>query len=135
LAKILRGAGMEKKQSLLVFVGFILVICLSGCLTALKEYPVIPVSINTELDCVEFSYDGIIYRPYGIVSSSKLRGERIAIREDADNGIVCKVKGYEVSEWLIDYLDVFMGGGDMLWKAVDVTVVPAELQQYQEYDY
>ena len=131
---------MKRKLSLIVIVlvGFALVLCLSSCKpTTQKEYPVIPVAVNSELGCVELIYDGIIYRPYGVIGSSKLRGEQIGIREDITDGkgIVCEVQNYEPSEWLIDYLDVFMGGGDTLYKAVGVTEIPTELEQYQEYDF
>ena len=127
---------MKKKVLIFITIALILLLGFSGCKSiSQKDYPVIPVSVNTELGCVELNYNGIIYRPYGVVGSSKLRGEQVGVREDADNGIVCKVKGYEASEWLIDYLDVFMGGGDTLYKAVGVTETPTELEQYQEYEF
>ena len=128
-----------KSKSLLLFVcmGLVLLLCLVGCgLDNHTEYPEIAVSTNNELGCVELIHDGTTYRPYGVVGSFfSLRGEQIGIRKDEPNSKICEVKGYQSSEWLIDYLDVFMGGGDMLFKAVGVTEIPVKLEQYKEYDF
>ena len=125
-----------KTKSLLLIIGIVLVVSLSGCGSNTRiEYPTIPVSENKELGCVELVIDGITFRPFGTIGHSRLRGEQIGIREDTDNGIICEVKGYEATEWLIDYLDVFMGGGDTLYKAVGITEIPADLEQYQMYDF
>ena len=127
---------MKKKSLPLIIIGIVFIVSLSGCDSNTRiEYPTIPVSENTELGCIELIVDGITFRPYGTIGHNKLRGEQIGIREDADNGIICEVKGYETTDWLIDYLDVFMGGGDTLYKAVGVTEIPADLEQYQMYDF
>lgn len=106
----------------------------TGCKAADPvTYPGFTVTENEELNVVELNHDGIVYRPYGVVPDTSLRGTQIGIRKDDPQSRICEVKGYSSDEWLIEYLDVFMGGGDMIYKAVGITV-PAELEQYKQYE-
>ncbi|HPK17214.1 MAG TPA: hypothetical protein PKW41_14565, partial [Clostridia bacterium] len=89
---------------------------------------------NKELNVVELNHNGIVFRPYGIVPDNSLRGTQIGVRDGVPESKICEVKGYPSDEWIIEYLDVFMGGGDMLFKATGITDVPAELEQYKEYE-
>lgn len=98
------------------------------------EYPAFSVVDNNELGCVELNHDGIIYRPFGVLDS-KLRGTQIGVRENEPDSKICEVKGYDSAEWIVEYLDVIMGGGDMIFKAVGVTEIPKELEVCREYDY
>ena len=119
---------------LLVFV----ILSFYGCSMGTKtDYPIVTTAENNSLGCIELIYNGVTYRPFGISLDTKLRGKQIGIRDDVEDGRgkVCEVKGYEVTEWLIDYLDVFMGGGDMILKAVEVKEIPSELEQYRDYDF
>ena len=98
------------------------------------EYPVYTVTEDDTIGCIELLHEGISYRPYGIIDR-KFRGTQIGFREGVPESKICEVKGYASSEWIVEYLDVFMGGGDMLFKAVGTTQVPAELEQYKQYDF
>jgi hypothetical protein len=107
---------------------------LAGCKSNNQtEYPAYSVTDNTEF--IELHHDGIGYRPYGVFLDHKFRGKQIGIREGNPKSKICEVKGYDSSEWIVEYLDEFMGGGDMLFKATGVTEIPAELEQYKQYDY
>lgn len=97
-------------------------------------FPAFTVTENKELNVIELSHDGVIYRPFGVVPDKSLRGKQIGIREDDPQSKICEAKGYSSKEWIIEYLDVFMGGGDMLFKAIGIAEVPAELEQYKEYE-
>ncbi len=126
-----------KKRSLFVLAVLMLVciFVLSGCKPADPvTYPEFSVTENKDLNVVELNHEGVVYRPYGVVPNPSLRGSQIGIREDDPQSKICEVKGYSSDEWIIEYLDVFMGGGDMLFKAVGTTDVPAELEQYKQYE-
>lgn len=121
--------------SVLAIVTLFCVCGLSGCKSAAPAtYPEFTVTENKDLNVVELNYDGIVYRPYGVVPDNSLRGTQIGIRKDDPQSRICKVNGYSSDEWIIEYLDVFMGGGDMLYKSVGITEVPAELEQYKQYE-
>lgn len=64
-----------------------------------------------------------------------LRGNQIGVLNDDHDVKIYEVKGYEVSEWIIERLDVFMSSGDTLYKAVGVSEVPSELEQHKDYDF
>ncbi len=100
----------------------------------LLKYPTIRVVDNEELGCIELIYNDVVYRPFGVLSNDKLKGTQIGIREDSLDSKIYEVKGYEITEWIVDYLEVFMGG-NMLFKAVGVNEIPKELEQYKQYDY
>ncbi len=97
-------------------------------------FPEYAVTDNKELNVIELSRDGIVFRPYGGMPDNTIRGKQIGIRENDPQSKICKVKGYQADEWIIEYLDVFMGGGNMLFKAIDVTEIPAALKQYNVYE-
>ncbi len=120
------------KTTLILFFALVIAIfSLTGCNQT--EYPEYSVTDNTEY--VELHHNGVDYRPYGVFPDQKYRGKQIGIREGVPKSRICEVKGYDSSEWIIEYLDEFMGGGDMLFKAAGVTEIPEELEQYKEYDY
>ena len=126
-------------KKILACFSLIIVLFISG-LTGCKaeeqsSYPEYGVVDNSELGCVELYYDGVVYRPYGVFNNKDFRGKQIGVREDDPEIKICEVKGYESDEWILDYLDVFMSGGDMLFKAVGVVNIPPVLEQYKEYDY
>ena len=131
------------KKTILMFVIFAMVaVGFTGCKSGeslespdYSEYPEYIVGSNMELGCVELSYEGIVYRPFGVFFNSDFRGAQIGIREAMPESKICEVKGYPSAEWITEYLDVQMGGGDMLFKAVSVTEIPEELAQYKEYEY
>ncbi len=107
----------------------------AGCASVAQETnPEFKVTENKELGVVELNHDGVVYRPYGVIPDKSLRGNQIGIRENDPQSKICEVKGYGSGEWLIEYLDVFMGGGDMLYKAVGITEVPNELERYKQYE-
>ena len=109
---------------------------LSGCITAGQiDYPEYSASENTSLGCIELEYNGVIYRPFGVFNTRSFRGKQIGVRKGDPESRICEVKGYNPDEWITEYLDVFMGGGDMLFKAADANEIPAELEQYKIYDY
>jgi hypothetical protein len=126
------------KKIFLIVLTIVTLVCffdLVGCSpVSPATFPEFTVAENNELNVIELSYDGVVYRPYGVVPDKSLRGKQIGIREDDPQSKICEVKGYSSNEWVIEYLDVFMGGGDMLLKAVVITEVPAELEQYKEYE-
>lgn len=106
---------------------------LAGCKpNSQTEYPAYPVTENNGF--IELSHNGVVYRPYGVFSDNSYRGKQIGIREGDPKSKICEVKGHDSSQWIVEYLDEFMGGGDMLYKAVGVTEVPAELEQFKQYD-
>jgi len=125
------------KKVVLTLVIFTVLSCsFIGCSTDKpSEYPECSAIINTELGCVELCYNDIVYRPFGVFVNNSFRGTQIAVRADMQESKICQVKGYPPEEWIIEYLDMPMGGGDMLFKAVDTTEIPEELAQYQEYEY
>lgn len=126
-----------KKSSLKTVLIFIFIVLnLGACnFNTQTDYPKYKAVENAELNVIELYHENIIYRPYGIFTDNKYRGEQIGIREDEPQSKICKAKGYDSSEWIIEYLDVFMGGGDMLFKAIDVTKIPSEFEQFKEYDF
>jgi hypothetical protein len=75
-----------------------------------KTYPDYWETVNEELGCVELTYDGVTYRPFGVLTSTKLRGSQIGIRENDPDLKIHKVKGYSTSEWIIEQDNVLMGG-------------------------
>jgi hypothetical protein len=126
---------MKIRFLLVTVIGIFMAVCLVGCKSSenivCNEYKI---SENSELGCLALSYNGVTFRSYGI-SDRDIRGEQKGIREDDPDTKIYDVEGYSSDEWVIDCLDVFMSDGDMLWKAVGVTEIPAELEQYKEYDY
>jgi len=125
-----------KKAPLSIIIGLVFFLSLAACKPAnQKVWPEFSVTENTELGCIEFHRDGDTYRPYGVLKGPKLRGDQIGIRKGEPDCKIYELRGYDAAEWIIDYLDVFMGGGLMLFKAVGVTEIPAELEQYREYDF
>ena len=125
-----------------ILVPFIVIIitflCFISCKANNRKYPEYTVKNNTGLGCVELVYEGITYRPYGILTFdfgfSKFMAKQIGIREDNPNCKIYELKGYDSREWIIDYLDVFMGGS-MLLKSIDVIDIPKELERYKAYDF
>lgn len=109
-----------------------LVLMFVSCASA--TYPEYTVTEKKELNVVELNHDGIVFRPYGVIPDKSLRGKQIGIREGDPQSKICEVKGHPSSEWVIEYLDVFMGGGDMLFKSTGTTDIPTDLEQYQEYE-
>ena len=130
---------MKRKFSSLILAVMLIVgvvLCFSGCNQQLQgEYVEYAVSENEELGCIELHYEGVIYRPYGVFYNNDFRGKQIGIRESDSESKICEVKGYDFKEWITEYSDVFMGGGNMLYKAVGVTDIPEELKQFKQYDY
>ena len=127
---------VKKKIAASVSLLVIIVLCLSACISDSKTvYSEYSVADNTELGCVELSHDGITYRPFGNFSNTKLRGTQIGIREGDNSSKIYEVKGYNSSEWIVEYHDVFMGGGGMVFKAVGVTEIPSELEMHRDYDF
>jgi hypothetical protein len=127
---------VNRNSLIFAVVVMIAVLSMAGCTPTVKtEYPEYTVTDNDELGCAELTYNGITYRPFGVIGDGNLRGEQIGIREDDPESKVCEVKGYDSDKWIIEYLDVFMGGDIMLFKAVGVTEIPADLEQYKLYDF
>jgi len=98
------------------------------------EYPIYQVMVNEELGCVELVHADIVFRPFGVLGSRTLRGKRIGVREDVPDAKIYEIKGYDSGEWIVEYLEVIMGG-NMVFKATGVREVPAELEQFREYDW
>lgn len=122
-------------RSVFTFVCVFLVFGMAGCKPASPEdYPEYAVTENKDLGAVELNYGGVVFRPYGIVPDTSLRGEQIGVREGVPESKICAVKGCPSDEWIIEYLDVFMGGGDMLYKAAGTSDAPPELERYKEYE-
>ena len=120
---------------ILLLVAVIAIISTSGCIQDDKtEYPLYAVSENDELGCVELIYNGIVFRPYGVFINNSLKGKQIGVREDSPKSKIYEVKGYDSNEWIVEYLEVIMGS-NMVLKAVGVTEIPAELEEYKQYDY
>ena len=123
------------KTILMLIVTIITILNITGCAPDKHvEYPGFSVVDNKELGCVELNHEGIIYRPFGVLDS-KLRGTQIGVRENEPDSKIFEVKGYDSTEWIVEHLDVIMGGGDMIFKAVGVTEIPKELEAYKEYNY
>ena len=121
-----------------LFLSILAIISLFGLVSCKSDapatYPEFTVTENEELGVVELYHDGTVYRPYGVVPDNSLRGTQIGIRKDDPQSKICEVKGYSSDVWILEYLDVFMGGGDMIYKAVGTTDVPDELEQYKQYE-
>ena len=99
-----------------------------------KEYPEYLVSVNYDLNCVELTYNGVIYRPFGVLTDNKLKGIQIGVRENSINSKIYEITGYSSNEWIVEYLEVLMGT-NMILKAVNVNNIPQELVKFKEYDY
>ena len=113
-----------------------MVLSLSACNVHVEgEYVEYATNENETLGCIELSRLDIVYRPYGVIPNNEFRGDQVGLRDDNPDSILCQVKGYSTSEWILEYTDVFMDGGDMLFKAVGVTDIPEELIKFKEYDY
>ena len=109
---------------------------LSGCALRVQgDYAEYAVSENHELGCVELTRLDTVYRPYGIIPVAGFRGGQVGKRSDDPDAILCQVKDYPTTEWIVEHFDVFMGSGDMLFKAVGVTDIPGELGQFKQYSY
>ena len=128
-------------RKIFAFLTISLILILTACENdvSFDDYPVYDVTINNELNCVELNYNGIVYRPYGIFNNNSFRGNLIGVRSDRESdtdpyGKIYEVKGYDSNEWIADCSDGFMSGGDVLYKAVDITDIPEELQEFKEYD-
>ena len=130
-----RGSSFKSVFTLVLLVMIVLVSNLTGCTPKNeKTYPDYLETVNKELGCVELTYDGVTFRPFGVLTSTKLRGEQIGIRENNPDTKIHEVKGYSSSEWIIEQDNVLMGG-IMILKAVGVADIPAELEQHRQYDY
>ncbi|MCL2079738.1 MAG: hypothetical protein FWH17_07860 [Oscillospiraceae bacterium] len=120
---------------ILLIVVIIGILSFSGCIRDDQtEYPLYAVSVNDELGCIELIYNGVVFRPYGVFVNNTFKGEQIGVREDAPQSKIYEVKGYDSDEWIVEYLEVIMGT-NMILKAVGVTEIPIELEEYKEYDY
>jgi hypothetical protein len=128
--------GKTIKSTIAVLICVFLTFGAAGCKHASPAtYPEYTVTDNKDLGVIELNYNGVVFCPYGVISDKSLRGNQIGVRENDQESKICEVKGYPSNEWIIEYLDVFMGGGDMLLKATGITDIPSELEQYKEYDY
>lgn len=128
--------GKTIKSAIAVLACILIIFGTAGCRPASPAaYPEYAVAENKELNVVELNYGGVVFRPYGNIPDKSLRGDQIGIREGDPESKICEVKGYPSDGWIIEYLDVFMGGGDMLFKATGITDIPSELTQYKEYEY
>ena len=125
------------KQALQLFLAAVLLsLSTGGCTASEKtDYPEYSAAENTSLGCIELNCSGVVFRPYGVINTSDLRGKQIGVRKGVPESKICEVKGFNPGEWIIEYLDMPMGGGDMLFKAADAKEIPAELEQYKTYDY
>jgi len=129
---------MSKK----ILISFLLIIifflCFISCKTKNIKYSEYKVRDNIELGCIELVYEGITYRPYGILTLgsrfNKYLSKQIGIREDNYNNKIYELIGYDSREWIVDYHDVFMGSS-LLLKSIDVIDIPKELERYKAYDY
>lgn len=72
--------GKAMKSALTAFVCVCLTLGTTGCKPASPEaYPEYAVMKNKDLDVIELSYDGVVFRPYGIIPDTSLRGNQIGI--------------------------------------------------------
>ena len=125
----------------LTFITVTLIVCFcmfAACRTNKIDYPVYKVTDNKQLNVAELNYSGIVYRFYGSLpdgeSEKAFLGEKIGIRDDSsDFNDICEVKGYDSKEWIISYQNNMMGGCS-LYKAVDGTDVPFELEKFKDKD-
>jgi len=123
------------KKLLIIVIALIAVLNTAGCSLSEKvDYPEYLVYENKDLGCIELVYEGITYRPFGSFGNKKLMGTQIGIREGVPDSKIYEIKGYDSTQWIIDYLDVIMGG-DMIFKAAGVTEIPSEFEIYRAYDY
>jgi hypothetical protein len=149
------GSSKDKKTSAVLFKGYkrmklfytraaalllltaLVLLAFSGCKSeGHADFPEYTVVDNVELGCVELHRDGIVYRPYGNFYNDGFNGEQIGVREGDSESKICEVKGgYNSDEWIVECSDAFMEGGNMLFKAVTVTEIPAELAEFKSYDY
>jgi hypothetical protein len=120
---------------LVIIIVFLCFIC---CKANNIKYPEYKVINNISLGCIELVYECITYRPYGILTLdsgfNKFLAKQIGIREDNTNSKIYELKGYDSSEWIVDYLDVFMGSS-LLLKSIDVIDIPKELVRYKAYNF
>ena len=87
---------------------------------------------NEEVGCVELHNEGIVYRPFGVESGSKMCGLEIGIA--TDDSTIYELKGYDSDEWIFSYYETFMGGDSgFIYKAVGVDI-PEELEIYRMYN-
>ena len=122
------------KKSLTLVVTFALFLLTLAACSDNTVYPEYLVTDNHELGCVELTYAGVTYRPFGVFANNKFKGTQIGIRENMPDIKIHEVKGYSSSEWIVEYDNVLMGG-DMILKAVGVAEIPTALQPYKQYDY
>lgn len=133
---------MEKRINKIILKSFLLFIivflCFISCKTKNIKYPEYTVRDNTGLGYIELVYEGITYRPYGILTLgsefNRYLSKQIGIREDNYNNKIYELIGYDSREWIVDYHDVFMGSS-LLLKSIDVIDIPKELERYKAYDY
>jgi len=122
---------------------FIFVLALALIITTLsscspkEESPALPyvAQENSELGCMELSYNGKIFRPYGVIGGSSMRDKKIGVSGGADGEGIFSIKNYDSTEWILAGDDVFMSGADMLYKEVSVIEISEYLKQYKQYDY
>ena len=69
-----------------------------------KEYPEYLISVNNDLNCVELTYNGVTYRPFGVFTDNKLKGNQIGVRENSKNSKIYEITGYSPNEWIVEYL-------------------------------
>ena len=111
-------------------------ICLCGCnRQPQEEYTEFEVSENMELGCIELTAMDTVYRPYGVITNNSFKGGQVGTRNDNPDVKICQVREYSTAEWIVEYSEVFMDGGLMLYKAVGVVDIPEELSKFNQYDY
>jgi hypothetical protein len=127
---------------IILFVGLILgagilILNLTDCDPGEKptSYPQYIEITNNELGVAELHYNGIVYRPFGSFTTNeqidKYVGDQIGVRDTSEDFKIYTINGYNSDEWIVNYLDVIMGG-NIIYKAVEVTEIPADLEQFKE---
>lgn len=114
-----------------VIMMILIVLCFSGCGSEVKnEITIFHQKVNEQY--LSIIWDDREYVPYCAIEPSK-RGEYLGYMENDSNVEIYELDGYSSEEWIIDYLNLEIGGEAMLCKEVSVQNIPDGF--YSEYDW
>lgn len=120
------------KKNMIGIIMVLIVWCFSGCGSNTNNNEIIIFNQKVNEQYLSIIWNDREYVPYCAIEPSK-RGDYLGyVKGDSDVEIYT-LDGYSNEEWLIDYLNLEIGGEAMLYKEISVQDIPDGF--YSEYDW
>lgn len=126
----LGGKIMKKRMNIIMMT--LIVLCLCGCSSESNNNQSIIFHQEVNEQYLSIIWDEREYVPYCAIEPNK-RGEYLGYIEDDSDVKIYELDGYSSEEWIIDYLNLGIGGEAMLYKEISVQNIPDGF--YSEYDW